>query len=186
MERRTILHFNYVFVNLFGLISTAQGATLQYNMTFNDSILETNGVGSFFWDSDNKDMSTFIWNFEDGKTGGFTETGLDSDFFGGSIGALLFEAFTGEDVHPEDISTNGFSTLGNSMLGGFPNLGVQFYSVNGIEDPSKYRMFNSNTGDVAEGIYVVEAVVPVPASFWLFGSGFFGLAGIARRKKRKR
>jgi len=29
----------------------------------------------------------------------------------------------------------------------------------------------------------VSAVVPIPASFWLFGSGFLGLVGIARRKK---
>ena len=30
---------------------------------------------------------------------------------------------------------------------------------------------------------VVTSVVPVPAAVWLFGSGLFGLIGIARRRK---
>jgi hypothetical protein len=32
---------------------------------------------------------------------------------------------------------------------------------------------------------VVPTVVPVPAAVWLFGSGLMGLAGIARRKKKR-
>ena len=33
--------------------------------------------------------------------------------------------------------------------------------------------------------YSTSAVVPVPAAFWLFGSGLIGLAGIARRESKK-
>jgi len=32
------------------------------------------------------------------------------------------------------------------------------------------------------GVFL-STVVPVPAAVWLFGSGFIGLIGIARRKK---
>jgi hypothetical protein len=30
---------------------------------------------------------------------------------------------------------------------------------------------------------IVVSAVPVPAAFWLFGSGLIGLIGVARRKK---
>ena len=38
-------------------------------------------------------------------------------------------------------------------------------------------------GGFETGIFVNDVVVPVPAAFWLFGSGLIGLIGIARRKK---
>ena len=34
------------------------------------------------------------------------------------------------------------------------------------------------------GHYLVVSEVPIPAAFWLFGSGLFGLIGVARRKVR--
>lgn len=40
-------------------------------------------------------------------------------------------------------------------------------------------MFIDRSGSVSIGV----AAVPVPATVWLFGSGLFGLIGVARRKK---
>lgn len=49
----------------------------------------------------------------------------------------------------------------------------------------------SNFGGVAYGVHMVghvvdapAAVVPVPATVWLMGSGLLGLVGVARRKKQ--
>jgi hypothetical protein len=36
---------------------------------------------------------------------------------------------------------------------------------------------------VAAGSWTRTSVIPVPAAVWLFGSGFIGLIGVARRKK---
>ena len=36
---------------------------------------------------------------------------------------------------------------------------------------------------VAAGSWTRTSVIPVPAAIWLFGSGFIGLIGVARRKK---
>jgi len=60
---------------------------------------------------------------------------------------------------------------------GFDNGNLSFLAaetINGgpVEDP----------GIIATGT-IGAAVVPVPAAIWLFGSGFLGLIGIARRKK---
>ena len=42
--------------------------------------------------------------------------------------------------------------------------------------------FVAELDDGTRGIYLASPV-PIPASAWLFGSGLFGLFGIARRKK---
>jgi len=36
---------------------------------------------------------------------------------------------------------------------------------------------------VAAGTWTRTSVIPIPAAVWLFGSGFIGLIGVARRKK---
>ena len=36
---------------------------------------------------------------------------------------------------------------------------------------------------IAAGTWTRTSVIPVPAAVWLFGSGFIGLIGVARRKK---
>ncbi len=48
-------------------------------------------------------------------------------------------------------------------------------------------IFNTNIGGASTQVEIREvefgiSPVPVPAAFWLFGSGFLGLIGIARRK----
>ena len=47
--------------------------------------------------------------------------------------------------------------------------------ANSSQINSRYYAWAVHDGDVA--------VIPVPAAFWLFGSGLMGLVGIARRKK---
>jgi len=49
---------------------------------------------------------------------------------------------------------------------------------------SFYLAAFDNTGQLARtDITVIVSAVPVPAAFWLFGSGLLGLVGTARRKK---
>lgn len=46
--------------------------------------------------------------------------------------------------------------------------------------------FLDNGGVVLNGTVTVASAVPVPAAFYLFGSGLLGLAGVARRRRRDR
>jgi len=46
--------------------------------------------------------------------------------------------------------------------------------------------FNNNSVEWAlHGTYATVSNVPVPAAAWLFGSGLMGMAGVARRNRRK-
>jgi hypothetical protein len=50
-------------------------------------------------------------------------------------------------------------------------------SVDGIQAATDYFLANGGTYPLAD-----TPAVPVPAAFWLFGSGLLGLIGVARRK----
>ena len=50
------------------------------------------------------------------------------------------------------------------------------FQYSGNEDPYEYA-WAVHSGDVG------EAVIPIPAALWLFGTGLVGLIGVSRRKK---
>jgi hypothetical protein len=53
--------------------------------------------------------------------------------------------------------------------------------VNGLDYIENFDFFRNDGSD--RYAWFMVSTVPVPAAFWLFGSGLFGLIGIARRKK---
>jgi len=86
-----------------------------------------------------------------------------------------------------DRGSLGVSALANSGSWDITANTVDFtidLAGTGLLDGSELAMRWEFTcaNDVIEGAVHVPAV-PVPAAFWLFGSGLIGLAGVARRKK---
>ena len=61
-------------------------------------------------------------------------------------------------------------------------LGIYTDAGSLVVDDSGQIAFVAELDDGTRGIYLASPV-PIPASAWLFGSGLFGLFGIARRKK---
>jgi len=80
----------------------------------------------------------------------------------------------------------------------FSNLGTCTNTANGFGfddsvggDPMTSSAFTNHNGNfditsvhLTSYVATPQAVVPVPAAVWLFGSGLLGLVGIARRKKK--
>jgi len=118
----------------------------------------------------------------------------------------------GIDVNDMNFGTMSYSdNLGNSLIHvldgdngtsaggqGFQNL--QFFGMTNTESFSSVQLSFTNSDSQLAGTISVDrleyqttilpdsisqdSVVPVPASVWLFGSGLFGLIGLARRKAR--
>jgi hypothetical protein len=77
----------------------------------------------------------------------------------------------------------------SSLAMNFNDLIDQTISITGVTFDSAIIDYTTPAGDpiglarVIDNIVFEAAVVPIPASVWLFGSGLLGLVGMARRKK---
>jgi MSHA biogenesis protein MshQ len=122
------------------------------------------------------DNSTLIWNI-----GGYTTTGANTDLFG----VILSGSYI----------TTGASTklagIGNACGGIFTVTGaITIGATNTIgNDGCVVAAISHNFIIDERGIPAILAVelnppVPLPAAFWLFGSGLLGFAALARLKKR--
>lgn len=89
----------------------------------------------------------------------------------------LLDADSFEGVYLDD----GTITTRSNVLGGLPP-GTPFTPFAGGWTYGKGTSYDGGSGIGTGGLYLLSAV-PVPAAFWLFGTGLLGLAGVARRKK---
>ena len=58
-----------------------------------------------------------------------------------------------------------------------------FINAGGVVLIQADEMCDGTCQAVAAGSWTRTSVIPIPAAVWLFGSGFIGLIGVARRKK---
>ena len=61
--------------------------------------------------------------------------------------------------------------------------GLASASLSSVGVSETVGFLDDDQGAVLSGVIGSSTVVPVPAAFWLFGSGLLGLIGVARRKK---
>ncbi len=130
----------------------------------------------------------FVWNDLNGDGfQGFDEPGLS----GVEVRLCGTSNGSGVDCNRLDI----FETTdinGNYLFSGFGN--VEEFRVEILTNPFGFSpttptsiLFDNTLGQLDSQIissadFGFQAVVPVPAAVWLFGSGLLGLIGIARRK----
>jgi hypothetical protein len=139
---------------------------------FDDSVLSDatsgNETGTILFDNANLSNTFSI-------TGGVNGTGTNE-----------FTVFNTQDIDytnskPEMVLTGGNLTTLNIAI----NFGTSSF-LDSFTDtvPSNAFEIGDNSGNFIGGHWgaITITPVPVPAAVWLFGSGLFGLAGVARRK----
>ncbi|GAG75705.1 unnamed protein product, partial [marine sediment metagenome] len=82
--------------------------------------------------------------------------------------------FSGPDALNDSIVSTGDALDGMTIVG-------LHMGINGFND-ARQVVFTARLSDGTEGIYLASPV-PLPAAFWLFGSGLLCMVGIVRRKK---
>ena len=122
-------------------------------------------------------------------TGDFTGAGgTDFSFVGGDStvlldGSIISLSVLGADGNDFGVLTGEVTPTGGTTLFDFSDPSSVFSLVLNLD-----TMFDSDfTGHVDGRLQPVPdepSAIPVPAAFWLFGSGLLGLLGVARRRDR--
>ena len=92
---------------------------------------------------------------------------------------------TGGDIPFTTTATTPFS-IGDAALSATLNDDASVYlfiTVGGVNLIQANEICDGTCQALAAGSWTRTSVIPVPAAVWLFGSGFIGLIGVARRKK---
>ena len=110
----------------------------------------------------------------------FNFAGYDSLTANVTAGEVLNFNFTAPGQDPVD-NLSGTNLLGLGIFTRGPGSSHQ-QVILGFDDLWKLSSSDDNHDDMM--VRVDFNPVPVPAAFWLFGSGLIGVIGIARRKKR--
>ena len=144
------------------LTITASGQVV-HNPSFPD-YANTDGIGT-----GHDDLNNLV-----SLDGTLTGDVLGGGFLVDSAIALSLVGKIGITLVTEGVSGKGAGFVGSS------------YSQVALDTGRLYLSFNDMITDFGDnsGSFSVEVnAVPVPAAIWLFGSGFIGLIGFARRKK---
>lgn len=142
--------------------------------------------------------SLAIFNYDNNTNSIYLPQRLDVDVNTTGAGTVTFQSNANHTATSGSNSLN-LGTDGNYFAVGMSmDSGATWTLDNGSPthlNGSIYTLFFDLPGGTQTAIQVdadpydtggvpPEAVVPVPAAAWLFGSGLLGLAGIARRKRR--
>jgi hypothetical protein len=165
---------------------TTYGTPMNYQIALVDNLatgIEVNGLGTIQWDPTTHLMSGFDWDFREGDEPGgkgnvVTPSWLTGAFLGGTYGAAIWEAITGEDVFPDPFTVVIASASDNAIsINGFPNDRAEFYPGGLFKF---YDQFPS-TELSGEGTITLRSI-PAPATVALFGLGLTGLGALRRKK----
>ena len=112
-----------------------------------------------------------------GTLGGSTSTAYGINSSGQVVGYAIT---TGEAATHAFLYSGGNLLDLNNLIS--PNSGWTLVDAQGINDLGQILGWGSYNGQDVAFLMTPISTVPLPAAFWLFGSGLLGLIGIARRK----
>ncbi|MFT7266333.1 MAG: hypothetical protein ACI9A2_004424 [Halioglobus sp.] len=156
-----------------GKTLTLDGGGVDSTFLFNISNYLTFAAGAKVELINFTDESAIIWNVLGDKVGsaGYTEFGI------GAVGRgfIFSRGYVGSGA---DVTLTGVGNYCGGIFSGENYVGLGARNTIGTE------------GCLSGSVTTFDALndpdnrgVPVPATFWLFGSAFIGLLGVARRKK---
>ena len=170
------------------MLAPVSAYAIPVNWTFDNAVFDDNGtiIGSFVYDADINDYSSFNITTTAGTSFGGTTYTDDTVIFG-SAGTLFFPDSTTADLTGAS-ALSLFFTGGLSNLGGTRNLlilaGVSAGSREGTCDTSDCGSVTGFRGlESGSVIGTPVSPVPVPAAVWLFGTALIGLVGFSKRRK---
>jgi hypothetical protein len=156
-----------------------------YKVTFDTSNTALSGVGSFVYNDATDKMTSFVWDFGSGLTGGFTDFFLGEVSGGVSFGKFIFGILSG--ATPNAIGGNSAA----DVTGPFPNIsyficgGVNsdlcgFNPVSAVQSSATYQFIGSSQDGLIRdrGIVTIaptSSAVPEPGTLLLFGIAVAGL-----------
>ena len=99
------------------------------------------------------------------------------------IDASIF-SFTSGSTGPHCDADCDPDVVGDFVV--WKNISTNYYGVLRLDDIVGFTLLNATWWFQTDGTadFSSASVVPVPAAIWLFGSGFLGLLGIARRRRQ--
>lgn len=161
----------------------ANAAPILYDVEFDGSGAGDPGTGSFSYDADTKVMTSFIWDFGSGRTGGVKDSEMLEIIFGELFGNFLFRLMTGDAL-------GAFAARNSAdLLGPFPATRVAFCSEGSNTNcgmpvgPATYSFIDGD--DVYRGVVTVApSAIPEPATLALFGAALAGLGAMQRKRRR--
>ena len=158
----------------YGLTSTFANDSLGFGDTGGETL-------TFSWSNSVESMNVTFWDVD-----------AEPDTLGESLTFTTFADVSIVSLGSTDLWNVGTETLSSSYGTKTDNKDPGNFSVLNFSNASGFNEITFNwsvdsgvdsVGSVGIGDITDITVVPLPAAFWLFGSGLIGLIGIARRKK---
>lgn len=189
-----------------GLMNWSQASTWASNLSYYDSVRNVTYTDWRLPTTNPVNGTTFNYDVShDGSTDYGYNVSSPGTAYAGSTGSemahLFYNTLSNKGFYwPPDFS-GPQPGWGLTNTGPFSNLEPYSYYWSGTEyapDTDRAWSFNFSYGvqdmtykyndvsawAVRSGDVAAASVVPIPAAFWLFGSGLFGMFGLMRRRER--